>query len=152
MTSLLVQSCSATKNQVTEPTRALDVYDGYFFRIIKKAKREGAFESDIDICILSAEYGLIDAEDEITTYDRRMTTSRAEELRDQVADAIRKRIEENRYDEVVLNLGKEYLQAVEDLSERSDIDISTVQGGGIGEKGKQLKRFVRSDTVPAVIS
>lgn len=152
MTSLLVQSCSATKNQVTEPTRALDVYDGYFFRIIKKAKREEAFESDIDICILSAEYGLIDAEDEITTYDRRMTTSRAEELRDQVTDAIHKRIEKNRYDEIVLNLGKEYLQAVDDLSERSDIDISTVQGGGIGEKGKQLKRFVRSDTVPAVIS
>lgn len=152
MTSLLVQSCSATKNQVTEPTRALDVYDGYFFRIIKKAKREEAFESNIDICILSAEYGLIDAEDEITTYDRRMTTSRAEELRDQVTRDIYKRIEEERYDKIVLNLGKEYLQAVGGLSERSDADISTVQGGGIGEKGKQLKRFVRSDTIPTVMS
>ncbi|SEH56335.1 Protein of unknown function [Halopenitus malekzadehii] len=152
MPSLLVQSCSATKNQVTEPTQALDVYDGYFFRIIKKAKREEAFDPDIDICILSAEYGIIDTEDAITTYDRRMTTSRAEELRDQVTDAIRKRIEEKRYDEIVLNLGKEYLQAVGDLSDRCDVDISTVQGDGIGEKGKQLKRFVRSDTVPAVIT
>ncbi|MDV7351108.1 peroxide stress protein YaaA [Halorubrum distributum] len=152
MPSLLVQSCSATKNQVTEPTRALDVYDGYFFRIIKKAKREEAFNSDIDICILSAEYGLIDAEDTITTYDRRMTTSRAEELREEVTGAISKRIEEARYDEVVLNLGKEYLEAVDDLSDRYDVNISTVQGGGIGEKGKQLKRFVRSDTVPSVIA
>ena len=152
MTSLLVQSCSATKNQVTEPTRALDVYDGYFFRIIKKAKREEVFESDIDICILSAEYGLIDAEDVITTYDRRMTPSRAEELRDSVTNSIHKRIKENRYDRIVLNLGKEYLRAVGDLPVRYDIDISTIQGGGIGEKGKQLKRFVRSDTVSPVIS
>ena len=152
MTSLLVQSCSATKNQVTEPTRALDVYDGYFFRIIKKAKRERVFESDIDICILSAEYGLIDAEDEITTYDRRMTPSRAEELCDSVTDSIHKRVGENKYDKIVLNLGKEYLRAVDDLSVRYDIDISTIQGGGIGEKGKQLKRFVRSDAVSPVIS
>jgi cytoplasmic iron level regulating protein YaaA (DUF328/UPF0246 family) len=152
MPSLLVQSCSATKNQVTEPTRALDVYDGYFFRIIKKAKREGAFDSDIDICILSAKYGIIDAEDGIKTYDQRMTPSRAEELRESVTDDIRKRVEEKEYGEVVLNLGKDYLRAVDGLSGRCDVDISTVQGGGIGEKGKQLKRFVRSDTIPSVVS
>ena len=152
MRTLLVQSCSATKNQVTEPTRALDVYDGYFFRILKKAIREGSFRSDIDICILSAKYGLIDAEDAISTYDQRMTPSRAEELRESVTDDIRKRVGEIEYDEIVLNLGKEYLQAVKDLSEVVDIKVSTIEGGGIGSKGKQLKRFVRTDTVPAVIS
>jgi len=58
MPTLLVQSCSATKNHVTEPTRAIEVYDGYFFRIIKKAMREGAFRSDIELRILlrSTEY------------------------------------------------------------------------------------------------
>lgn len=152
MTSLLVQSCSATKNQVTEPTRALDVYDGYFFKIIKKAKREGAFDTDIDICILSAKYGLIDAEDAIKTYDQRMTPSRAEELCESVTDDIHKRVEENEYEEVVLNLGKDYLRAVDGLSGRCDVEISTVPGRGIGEKGKQLKRFVRSDTIPSVVS
>lgn len=151
MPSLLVQSCSATKNQVMEPTRALDVYDGYFFRIIKKAKREGAFESDVDICILSAKYGLIDAEEAITTYDRRMTPSRAEELRDSVTDSIRKRVKEEKYGEVVLNLGKDYLGAVGDLPEHSDVDTLKIRGDGIGQKGKQLKRFVRSDTVHPVV-
>lgn len=152
MHSLLVQSCSATKNQVTEPTQALDVYDGYFFRIIKKAKREGAFDSDIDICILSAKYGLIDAEDEIKTYDQRMTSSRAEELRESVTDDIHKRVEKKGYAEVVLNLGKDYLRSVDSLSGRCDVEIVTLQGGGIGEKGKQLKQFVRSDTTPSVVS
>lgn len=152
MPSLLVQSCSATKKQVTEPTRALDVYDGYFFRIIKKAIREEAFRSDVDICILSAKYGLIDAEDTIITYDQRMTPSRAEELRESVTGDIRKRIEEGEYDEIVLNLGKEYLRAVDNLSGWNGIDISTIDGRGIGSKGRELKRFVRSDTVAAVIS
>jgi cytoplasmic iron level regulating protein YaaA (DUF328/UPF0246 family) len=152
MRTLLVQSCSATKNQVTEPTRALDVYDGYFFRILKKAIREGSFRSDIDICILSAKYGLIDAEDAISTYDQRMTPSRAQELHESVTDDIRKRVREVEYNKIVLNLGKEYLQAVKDLSEVVDIKVSTIEGGGIGSKGKELKRFVRTDTVPAVIS
>lgn len=152
MPTLLVQSCSATKNRVTKPTRALDVYDGYFFRILKKAIREDSFRSDVDICILSAKYGLIDAEDAITTYDRRMTPSRAEELRKSVTDDIHKRIAEREYDEIVLNLGKEYLRAVDSLSERTDVDVSTIEGRGIGSKGKELKRFVRSDTIPAVIS
>lgn len=152
MPTLLVQSCSATKNRVTEPTRALDVYDGYFFRILKKAIRENSFRSDIDICILSAKYGLIDAEDAITTYDQRMTSSRAEELRESVTDNIRERIGEKEYNEIVLNLGKEYLQAVSGLSDIVDVEVSTIEGRGIGSKGKELKRFVRSDTVPAVIS
>lgn len=152
MRTLLVQSCSATKNPVTEPTRALDVYDGYFFRILKKAIREDSFRSDIDICILSAKYGLIDAEDAISTYDRRMTPSRAEGLHESVTDKICKRIEEKEYNKIVLNLGKEYLQAVSGLSEIVDIKVSIIEGRGIGSKGKQLKRFVRSDTVPAVIS
>jgi cytoplasmic iron level regulating protein YaaA (DUF328/UPF0246 family) len=152
MRTLLVQSCSATKNQVTEPTRALDVYDGYFFRILKKAIREGSFRSDIDICILSAKYGLIDAEDAISTYDQRMTPSRAQELHESVTDDIRKRVREVEYNKIVLNLGKEYLQAVKDLSEVVDIKVSTIEGRGIGSKGRELKRFVRTDTVPAVIS
>lgn len=152
MHSLLVQSCSATKNRVTEPTRALDVYDGYFFRIIKKAIRDGEFNSDVDICILSAEHGLIDADDTITTYDRRMTPSRAEELRESVTNGICKRVDEEDYNKVVLNLGKEYFQAVGDLTEQKNVETSTIHGGGIGVKGRKLKRFVRTDSVSAVIS
>ncbi len=152
MTTLLVQSCSDTKNQVTEPTRALDVYDGYFFRILKKAIREDSFRSDIDICIISAKYGLIDAEDAITTYDRRMTKARAEELRESVTNAIHNRVEEQKYSQVVLNLGKEYLRAVENLSEQSNVDVSTIEGSGIGSKGKKLKQFVRTGKVPTVVS
>lgn len=152
MPSLLVQSCSATKNEVSEPTQALDVYDGYFFRIIKKAMRDGEFRPDVDICILSAEHGLIDPKESITSYDRRMKPSRAEELRETVINDIQKRINENDYEKIVLNLGKDYLGAVDGIASERCVEIVTIEGEGIGIKGRELKRFVRSDTVPSVIS
>jgi len=81
MPTLLVQSCSATKNHVTEPTRAIEVYDGYFFRIIKKSNARGAHLDQILNFGFSAEHGILCADDEITNYDRRMTPSRAGDTR-----------------------------------------------------------------------
>ena len=145
MPSLLVQSCSATKNQVSTPTRAIEVYDGYFFKIIKKAKKEGEFRSDLDICILSAEHGIIDPEDEIRTYDRRMTTERAAELCEPVSSEIRSRIETSDYETVFLNVGNVYRKAITGLSEDESVHVKSIEGDGIGFKGRQLKSLIRSD-------
>ena len=152
MSSLLIQSCSATKNQVTEPTRAMDVYDGYFFKIIKKAKRERSFCSDIDIRILSAEHGILHPEEEIIDYDRRMTSSRADELRQSVTDDLHELISQNKYEKVVMNMGSVYTRAVGDITEKNGIDVTPITGDGIGTKGRKLKRFIRNDAnkeVPA---
>lgn len=144
MCTLLVQSCSAAKNEVTEPTRALDVYDGYFFRIIKKALREDELRTDLDLCILSAEHGVIGPDDEIVTYDRRMTTSRAAELRDSVTADLIRRIERREYDKIVLNTGSDYETAIGDITGHTDATVAKIRGDGIGYKGKELKRFIRS--------
>jgi len=145
MPTLLVQSCSATKNHVTKPTQAIDVYDGYFFRIIKKAIREGAFRSDIELRILSAEHGILRADDEINNYDRRMTPSRARELREYVTEDLRHCILNGDYETVIMNMGSVYNQAVGDLSKHNNIDITNIKGDGIGTKGRKLKQVVRND-------
>jgi len=145
MPTLLVQSCSATKNHVTEPTRAIKVYDGYFFRIIKKAMREGAFRSDIELRILSAEHGILCADDEITNYDRRMTPSRASELREYVTEDLRHCISNGDYETAIMNMGSVYTQAFGDISNQNNVDITYIKGDGIGTKGRQLKRMVRND-------
>ncbi len=147
MPSLLVQSCSATKNQVSKPTPAIEVYDGYFFRIIKKARREGEFRSDLDFCILSAEHGLLDPEDEITTYDRRMTAERAAELCGPVSNELQSRFENNDYETIILNLGDVYEMAVDGLSEDETVHVKSIDGDGIGFKGRQLKTLIRSDSL-----
>lgn len=144
MSTLLVQSCSAAKNEVTEPTRALDVYDGYFFRIIKKAMREGEFRADLDLCILSAEYGLIGPDAKIVTYDRRMTSERATELRESVTAELIQWIEQGEYNKVVLNTGLDYELAIGDITNRTSATVVKIDGEGIGYKGKELKHFVRT--------
>jgi len=144
MGSLLVQSCSATKNRVETPVPALELYDGYFFRIIKKAVRAGRFERGLDIVIISAKHGIVEPEDEITYYDQRMDTERAAELNDTVVKTLTEKTSQNQYDKVWINLGKDYLPAVDGIEHAVDAPVMYIDGNGIGAKGKRLKRLVSS--------
>ncbi|NUC74769.1 hypothetical protein HTZ84_21130 [Haloterrigena sp. SYSU A558-1] len=142
MSILLVQSCSKSKNRPGKPVKPLELYSGYFFKIIKKAIREGEFQDTIDICVLSAEHGLVDATDKIAYYDRRMTVERATDLRPDVTAELRSRVTAHEYDHVIFNLGAEYRHAVGDLSDLR-ASVRYIDGEGIGQKGHALKRVVR---------
>lgn len=144
MSSLLIQSCSATKQDVEKPVQALDLYDGYFFRIIKKAVRAGRFQSGLDIIIISAKHGVVEPDDEIRYYDQRMDPERAEELNDAVIDAVTDKVTEAGYEKVWVNLGKDYLPAVDGLESAVDVSVGYIEGCGIGMKGKRLKHLVSS--------
>jgi hypothetical protein len=143
MSSLLVQGCSKSKNEPGKPVPALDLYSGYFFKIIKKAKREGAFNEEIDFCILSAEYGLIDPEDKISWYDRRMDQNRAAELAPEVRSELVERADD--YDRVIVNVGGPYNRALEGVESVLEPPIYFVEGDGIGYKGSVLKRVIRGN-------
>jgi len=149
MSTLLVQSCSASKNRVEEPTPAIDVYSGYFFRIIKKATREGELRDDLDICILSAEHGVLDTDEDIEYYDREMDESRALELRESVLRDIRGKVNKNCYSRIVVNMGKPYQEALEGIDQQIDAEVHSIEGDGIGDKGQKLKRFIRGSRMLA---
>lgn len=144
MSILLVQGCSKSKNQPKESVPALDLYSGFFFKIIKKAMREGEFDDQIEICILSAEYGLIDADSEITWYDRRMDTERAMELAPAVQEELQARVNDT-YETVVVNVGGAYNRALEGIESKVKSDVYHINGGGIGEKGHVFKKLVRGN-------
>lgn len=144
MTMLLVQSCSKSKNTPDSAVPALELYSGYFFKIIKKAIREGEFRSDLDLCILSAKYGLIDATTEIEWYNQRMDAQRAEELQSEIAAALQNRVTEE-YERVLVNVGQLYKRAIEDELSALDVDVQYIEGDGIGMKGSCLKRIIRED-------
>jgi len=107
---------------------------------------DGALRNDIDVIILSAEFGLLDTEDLIPMYDRKMTTQRAEELRDDVVNELVARIENTAYEELVINMGSEYEHAIRGIDAELEIDVTRIEGEGIGEKGSKLKKFIRSDS------
>ena len=144
MSTLLVQGCSKSKNRVPEPVPALELYSGFFFKILGKAIRVDEFDDKIDIAILSAEYGLVDAETPISWYERRMDAERARDLQAELTEDLGNRVGED-YDRVVLNLGKTYRQAVAEFARQSPVPVEHIDGGGIGEKGHALKRFIRGD-------
>jgi len=123
----------------------MERYDGYFFRIIKKAIDEGTLRDDIDIVILSAEFGLLDVDDSIPGYDRQMTSKRAGELREDVISSLVSRVRTGEYDTLVVNMAKEYERAIEGIDSQLEIDINRIRGGGIGAKGRKLKHLIRSD-------
>ncbi|MCU4751941.1 peroxide stress protein YaaA [Halobacteria archaeon AArc-curdl1] len=150
MTSLLVQSCSATKEPVEEPVQAIELYDGYFFRIIKKAQRSNRVQTGLDIIIISAEHGVVETDDKIGYYDRRMDTERASELNDTVVGSIANKVSEAGYDNIWINLGKDYLPAVEGIESAVNVPVNYIQGSGIGMKGKRLKQLVSIDGAVAV--
>src|SRR5215207_8230304 len=86
---LLILGCSDRKNDVAPDSpqqlfsfmtkrrarslAAWEIYAGVAFQVVKRCQREGAFPPDIDIVILSAKYGIITPEREITYYDLKMT-------------------------------------------------------------------------------
>lgn len=144
MSSLLIQSCSATKQDVEKPVQALDLYDGYFFRIIKKAVRAGRFPSELDIIIISAKHGFVEPDDEIGYYDQRMDTERAEELNDDVVNSVADKVAEEGHTKVWVNLGNDYLPAIDGLETAVDVPVGYIEGCGIGMKGKRLKHLVSS--------
>lgn len=144
MSVLLVQSCSKSKRDADEAVPPLELYSGYFFKIINKAIREGDFEKQIDLCILSAEHGIVPQNSRISWYDRRMTQARAEELAPDVKKELHDYLD-GAYDDVVINVGGVYRDALQEFVETADCNIYFIEGGGIGEKGHVLKKFIRGD-------
>jgi hypothetical protein len=71
---------------------ALERYDGIFFRILRKARREGTWPDNLDVLIISAKYGLLELDTAIEKYDLRMTKMRAKQLKPVVAPLLTKRV------------------------------------------------------------
>lgn len=144
MASLLIQSCSNAKEHTDKAVPAIDLYDGYFFRIIKKAMREGQFDPKFDILIISAKYGVIEPEEKIHYYDRLLGKDQAQEWNEMIVDDIAKKTSGMDYKEIWVNTGKRYLATLDGVEEVVDGSINYISGDGIGIKGSQLKNLIRT--------
>jgi len=142
---LLLIACSNRKVRAKGLLPAIERYDGVMYRVIRKAMREGYFPPNVDIKILSAQYGLIDAETRIAYYDRKIDRKRAIELRPQVLRDLKKAFQGSEYSEVFINLGKTYLLAINGLREMAGHNVQIESAcGGIGSKSKRMKQWLLS--------
>jgi cytoplasmic iron level regulating protein YaaA (DUF328/UPF0246 family) len=142
---LLLIACSNRKLRTKGLLPALERYDGVTYRIIRKAMREGYFPPNVDIKILSAEFGLIDASKPIPYYDRRMDRKRADELYSQVSRRLKDLLRRKQYAEIYINMGKVYLLATGKLNETNPKTAVEYAQGGIGEKAQAMKEWIYGD-------
>jgi hypothetical protein len=132
---LLILGCSDRKNDVAPDTpqqlfgfmttrrsrsfAAWDVYAGVAFQVVKRCQREAAFPHDVDVLILSAKYGLITPDHEITNYDLKMTPEPAARRRGANVHRLKETMAVAHYREVFLMMGRTYLGAIEPLDDWS---------------------------------
>ena len=140
MSSLIIMSCSKTKKPL-EHVRAIDLYDGQAFRIIKKHS-----PGDLEILIISAKYGIIHSMDIISYYDKVMTVSKAIELRDELEKETRRTAKCNHTERVFLYLGHPYNLSIskELLSYLDECANLQIASGPIGKRLHQLKAWLES--------
>ncbi len=145
---LLLVACSQRKLRTKGLLPAIERYDGVNYRVIRKAMREGYFPPNVDIKILSAKFGLIDAQERIPWYDQRMNKERAVELNPKVMQRLKRSVSRNGYLEIHINMGKVYLLAMDGLQNvvNSDITIKYAKGG-IGEKAKAMKEWLKASNI-----
>lgn len=153
MKRCLIIGCSEAKLDAPENIPAIERYDGPPFRVLRRYLKNGSSGNsygELDIFILSAEFGLIRSEQPIPVYDRRMTNHRAEELHSQVLEVFKREIASQEYAELFLSMGKTYLPAltgyVSLLSPATKVIVSDVTAG---RKLTELKTWLMGKNATA---
>ncbi len=123
----------------------MDMYDGPFYRILRKYNY-----NEIDIVIISAKYGLIKSNELISYYDQRMTAERAKEIASETRSRLEVVLSSNKYKSIFINLGKTYMLALDDSQDVLEGHNAYWVKGRIGERLHQLKSWlclIRSEEV-----
>jgi len=121
--------------------KAVNRYDGVNFRVLKKFERERTLPKNLDIVVISAKYGLIKSDDHINNYDMRMTKKRASELHSQILDNLKALVSNTTYKEIFVNLGKDYLPAIQGIEAVVACPVAYAEGR-IGEKMASMKKWI----------
>ncbi len=152
MKRCLIIGCSQTKINTPGDIPAIERYDGPAFRVLRRflANESPRHQADqLDVFILSAEYGLIEGKKEVPVYDRRMTQQRAGEIHDDVLNTFKQKITGQNYTELFLSMGKTYLLALDGFEELlSPATNVIVSRKTAGRKLTELKAWLTGQEEP----
>lgn len=144
MKRLLILSCSSRKDDTPEDLPALERYTGLMWDALRKAFQSHPSTIDnLDVWVLSANYGLVALEHVAADYDFVMTLERASELRQPTLESYSKLVLSGKYSEVCFALGQMYMLAFaghEDIT--PDGVAVTYLKGTLGVKPKQLYQWL----------
>lgn len=144
---LLILACSRGKRPDVGLLPALERYDGPAFRILRRYLRT-APANPPDVCVLSAEFGLIAAGTPIPVYDRQMTPARAEELRPAVHEGLSALLDPAPAS-IFVCAGALYRRALADIALLTDAPTSvTIATGARGRQLAALRDWLHGEPPP----
>lgn len=140
---LLILKCSSRKRGPAAPIPVLERYDGPLWQVLRNYLREQPiFAADLTVYGLSAEFGLISAEQPIPHYDRTMDPERADELRPTVLAAFKDLVGAG-YAQLCLGVSQRYLRTMEGWESLVPASTAvTLTDGTMGEKLGQLRAWL----------
>lgn len=141
--SLLIISCSGKKSKEPGAIPACERYTGPPCWVPRRAKKKKYLPRNLDILIVSAKYGLLEWEEEIEYYDRKMCPRRARELRPSVQRKLKAFLNGKYYDQIFNGLWHVYNKTLHgfDLKEycRKEVEVET----HARKKMKQMKAWIK---------
>ncbi len=133
----LILACSQRKRLDERLLPAVDRYNGPAFQVLRRFLRESPSEAP-DILILSAEHGLIPYDLPIAAYDRKMTPTRARELRPLVLAELDRVTTHRSSPDTLIFAGKHYLPALNLGASPPRNAATKVCAGALGRKLAEL--------------
>lgn len=134
--NLLILGCSQRKRSDSGLLKAIARYNGPTFQVLRRfLKQQPQASNNISTYILSAEFGLIPQDFLIPYYDRRMTASRAIELRTSTVAKLSNIVNSRPYEEVFICMGQFYFQAIQGYEAILPKSLNVqVASGSLGRK------------------
>ncbi len=122
---LILTSCSAKKKKNSKRMKAIDLYNGDLFNLVKKFVKRNNFT----FRIISAKYGLISPDEEIEYYNKRIENNEdLQKLQKLVNPKLNKAI--NSYDKILIIMGEAYKKILDPI--KSDKFIYFFDKRGLG--------------------
>ena len=138
---LLILACSATKRTDIGKAPALEIYNGPNFYVLRKYLNEKGWPPGLVIKIISAKYGIIDATALIKPYNQKLNIERAKKQNPEIVRCLK---ELSYLESAFVNLGKDYLPAIDGIEDIFSPERVTYASGGFGKKMGDMKQWLHT--------
>ena len=153
---VLILPCGSAKNPADCAVEAFERYSSPMWNEARKAmggpKNIPKFLKDmgVDLKILSAEHGLMDAGKRIENYDRELTPERLEEIKGDEAlrGTISNTLAQYDPDKIFLGTPSKYTKLITDIMGRNYKSVFP-EGSGIGKQKQGIVNYLKSKSVPS---
>jgi cytoplasmic iron level regulating protein YaaA (DUF328/UPF0246 family) len=143
--AIIVAASQRRVEEPKDPIPAIDRFKGVYFRILKKYLRSGKL-SNTDILIVSQDFGVVRSKDKVPY---RKPTNKLDFHKEFVEKARKANLKtlgrifrEKNYNEVYVNVGKEFYKLIEGFESLASAKIIHASGPGLGPKAKHMKNWI----------